>query len=345
MTTADRRPRDVRDPCRGVSVPSRRALCAAAAGLVLPLALAAPARADNYPSKPVTLVVAFPPGGMTDIVGRLLANGLTKSLGQTVIVENRAGAAGQLATEYVAGKPGDGYTLLESSVGYVIAPALQKKIRYDPAKDFAPIALLATTPNLLVVNPSVPARTVAEFIAWAKAQPSVPFSTSGAGGATHLTGELLRHLSGAPLNHVPYKGAAPAAQAVLAGEVPVSVLDAVSGAALVASGKLRALAVTTAQRSALFPNLPTLAESGFRDFDSYTWLGLYAPAGTPQAVVDRLNRDINQILRSPEVAARLREQNAEAGGAMTPAQFRKHVDSELVKWQRTVQVTGVKVDE
>ncbi|WP_420995567.1 tripartite tricarboxylate transporter substrate binding protein [Cupriavidus sp. 30B13] len=306
---------------------------------------AQPARADAYPAKPVTIVVAFAPGGMTDIVGRLLAAELSQAFKQSFVVENRPGAAGQIATEYVARKPGDGYTLLLSATGHVIGPAVQKNVRYQPVKDFEPIALIAKAPNMLVVNPSVPARTLPEFIKWAKAQPSVPYGSAGVGGSTHLAGELFRQVAGVPLVHVPYKGASPSTNDVVAGQIPMVFQDSMSVSAFIAAGKLRPIAVTSAERSKLFPELPTIAEAGFKNYDLYTWLGLYAPAGTAPEIVARLNQEANRIMRSPEMAAKLRKQSAEAAGTLDPAAFRQYVEAEVAKWQHTVQVTGVKVDE
>ncbi|WP_020205059.1 MULTISPECIES: tripartite tricarboxylate transporter substrate binding protein [Cupriavidus] len=306
---------------------------------------AQPAAAEAWPAKPVTIVVAFAPGGMTDIVGRLLAAELSQAFRQSFVVENRPGAAGQVATEYVARKPSDGYTLLLSATGHVIGPAVQKNVRYQPVKDFEPIALIAKAPNMLVVNPSVPAHTLPEFIKWAKAQPSVPYGSAGVGGSTHLAGELFRQVAGVPLVHVPYKGASPSTNDVVAGQIPMVFQDSMSVSAFIAAGKLRPIAVTSAERSKLFPELPTIAEAGFKNYDLYTWLGLYAPAGTAPDIVARLNREANRIMRSPAMAEKLRKQSAEAGGTLDPAAFRQYVEAEVAKWQRTVQVTGVKVDE
>lgn len=308
-------------------------------------AFAAAAQPAAWPQKPVTLIVAFPPGGMTDIVGRLLAKELSQSLGQPVIVENKAGAAGQVGTEYVARRPADGYTLLISATGHVIAPATRGKVGYDPVKDFEPIAVLAKAPNVLVLNPAVPARDLPEFLAWAKSQPSVPYSSAGIGGSTHLAGELLRHEGGVPLTHVAYKGAAPAVSDTVAGQVPVAFQDAMSVSSFIASGQLRPIAVTSAERSRAFPQLPTLKELGFRDFDVYTWIGLYAPAGTPAPIVGRLNQDVNRIINSPEMTERLQARYSEPGGVRDAAQMRRYVEEEAAKWRRLVQATGVKVSE
>ena len=323
----------------------RRLVATIGAALVLGSAGISPAKAETYPGRPVTIVVAFAPGGMTDIVGRLVAAELSETFKQSFVVENRPGAAGQIATEYVARKPADGYTLLLSATGHVIGPAVQKSVRYRPVLDFEPIALIAKAPNMLVVNPSIPVHTVPEFVKWAKEQGSVPYGSAGAGGSTHLAGELFRHMSGAPLVHVPYKGASPSTQAVVAGQIPVVFQDSMSVSAFVAAGKLRPIAVTSAERSKLFPDVPTIAEAGYKNFDAYTWLGLYAPAGTPQAIVTRLNAEVNRIMASPDMVTKLKRQQAEAAGGLNPAEFRKYVEAEVAKWQSTVKLTGVHIDQ
>lgn len=303
------------------------------------------AQTGPWPQRPVTLVVAFAPGGMTDIVSRSLAKELSQEFNQPFIIENKAGAAGQVGTEYVARRPNDGYTLLVGATGYVIAPVLQKKINYDPLKDFEPVAILAKAPNLLVVHPGVPVHDVPEFLQWAKAQPSVPYATAGAGGSTHLAGELLRQEAGLPLTHVPYRGAAPGTSDTVAGQVPMAFQDSMSVSAFVAAGKLRPIAVTSAERSKLFPDLPTLKESGFKDFDVYTWIGLYAPAGTPSEIIARLNDATNRIMNSPGMTERLKAQYSEPGGSLSVAETRRYVEREVAKWRQLVQKTGVKSED
>lgn len=323
---------------------ARRRQLGALAGLSAAAALGL-YRAPAHAAEPACrLLVGYGAGGGADHVARLVADALSQD-GSLTVVENRPGAAGQVATEYVARKPSDGYTLLLSATGHVIGPAVQKNVRYQPVKDFEPIALIAKAPNMLVVNPSVPAHTLPEFIKWAKAQPSVPYGSAGVGGSTHLAGELFRQVAGVPLVHVPYKGASPSTNDVVAGQIPMVFQDSMSVSAFIAAGKLRPIAVTSAERSKLFPELPTIAEAGFKNYDLYTWLGLYAPAGTAPDIVARLNREANRIMRSPAMAEKLRKQSAEAGGTLDPAAFRQYVEAEVAKWQRTVQVTGVKVDE
>ncbi|GAA3985412.1 tripartite tricarboxylate transporter substrate binding protein [Comamonas faecalis] len=329
----------------------RRARSLACAATIGGLALSASlmpayAQGDAYPAKPVTVVVAFPPGGMTDIVTRTLAKELQEKLKQPFVVENRPGGAGQVGTEYVARQAHDGYTLLVGATGYVIAPAM-KKVGYDPLKSLEPVAVLARAPNLIVVNPSVPARNTQDFLAWARAQSNIPFGTAGAAGSTHLGGEWLRKVTGYEFTHVPYKGAAPATNDAVAGQIPMAVQDSMSVSAFIASGRLRPIANMAAERSKLFPELPTLREAGpqFKDFDVYTWLGLYAPAGTPAPVQTLLNSEVNKIMNSPEMTERLRQQYSEPLGVMDLAQTRGFVAGEVAKWQRVVAETGVQTEE
>lgn len=323
------------------------ARAAALGGLAL-AASAMPAHAQGgaYPAKPVTVVVAFPPGGMTDIVSRALAKELQERLKQPFVVENRPGGAGQVGTEYVARQSADGYTLLVGATGYVIAPAM-KKVGYDPLKSLEPVAVLARAPNLIVVNPGVPAKNAQEFLAWAKKQPNIPFGTAGAAGSTHLGGEWLRKVTGYQFTHVPYKGAAPATNDAVAGQIPMAVQDSMSVSAFITSGRLRPIANLAAERSKLFPELPTLREAGaeFKDFDVYTWLGFYAPAGTPAPVLALLNGEINKIMNSPEMTERLRLQYSEPLGVKDLAQTRSFVAAEVAKWKRVVLETGVSAQE
>lgn len=298
-----------------------------------------------YPERPVTLVVAFAPGGMTDIVGRLLASALGERFNQTFVVENRPGAAGQIGTEYVARQKNDGYTLLISATGHVIGPAVSSKVNYDPLKSFEPISILARAPNMVVVNAELPVKSIPEFLSWAKTEKGVPYSSAGFGGSTHLGGELLKKLANVPMEHVPYKGASPATNAVVAGEVKVAVQDAMSVAAFVKSGHLRPIGLAGAQRSSLFPDLPTFAESGVPQLDVYTWLGFYAPAGTDPQIVAQLNQAANDIMNSREMVERLRNQNSEPLGAMSPEEVKQFVSVEVDKWRKVVEVTGVQVDQ
>ncbi|MHA7602742.1 Bug family tripartite tricarboxylate transporter substrate binding protein [Alicycliphilus sp. T452] len=298
----------------------------------------------NYPNKPITMVVGFAPGGMTDIVGRLLAAELGKGLKQSVIVENKPGAAGQLATEYVARKSPDGYTLQLSAAGHVIAPATQKTVRYDPVKDFEAIAMVANAPIVLVVHPQLPVQSVAEFINWAKSQPTVPYGSAGVGGSSHLAGELFRHVTGTPLTHVAYRGGAPAISDLVAGQINVAFMDSVSVASFIRAGKIKLLAVAAKSRSNLFPDTPTITEAGYKDVDTSSWLGLYAPAGTAVKDVSLLNQQVNRVMNSLEVIERLKQQNCEPGTQFNLDQMRKFVAEETAKWKNIVRITGVRIE-
>jgi tripartite-type tricarboxylate transporter receptor subunit TctC len=318
-------------------------LCFTAATSVFDGVLSPTVAQGAYPARPVNVVVSFAAGGMTDTVGRLVTNELTKDLKQTFVVENRPGAAGQLGTEYVARKAPDGYSLLVSATGHVIGPAVQK-VAYDPIADFVPISILARAPNLLLVHKSVPATNLKEFLAWAKTQKDIPYGTAGAGGSTHLAGELFRTLSGVPMVHVPYKGAAPAVNDLIAGHVKVAIQDSMSSAAAIAGGEVRPLASATKEKSAQFPNLPTLDQSGFPGFDLYTWLGFYAPKGTPSEIIDVLNKEANKTMHMPATIELLRSLNCEPGPQLDPAGAARFVAEEVAKWQEVVKTSGVKVE-
>jgi tripartite-type tricarboxylate transporter receptor subunit TctC len=297
-----------------------------------------------YPDRPVTVVVSFAPGGMTDTVTRWLTTELSQKLGQTFVVENKPGAAGQVGTEYVARQKNDGYTLLVSATGHAIGPAVNPKVRYDPVKDFEAINILARTPNLILVNPKVPAKTIPEFLAWAKAQPSVPYSTAGFGGSTHLGGEWLKLITGIPFEHIAYKGAAPGTQALVSGEVSVAVQDATTVASFIKSGHVRAIGLASAAPSKQFPDLENFTNAGAPGLDVYTWLGFYAPAGTDPAIVKTLNDATNEIMNSPEMVERLAKSNSDVLGPMTPKQAREFVANEAEKWRKVVKDANIKVE-
>lgn len=297
-----------------------------------------------YPERPVTVVVSFAPGGMTDTVTRWLATELSEKLGQTFVVENKPGAAGQVGTEYVARQNNDGYTLLVSATGHAIGPAVNPKVRFDPVKDFEPINILARTPNLILVNPELPVKTIPEFMAWAKEQTSIPYSSAGFGGSTHLGGEWLKLITGIPMEHIPYKGAAPGTQAILSGEVKVGVQDANTVAAFLQSGHLRPIGLASGTPSKQFPDLKTFSESGAPGLDVYTWLGFYAPAGTDPDIVEKLNQATSEIMNSPEMVQRLAQSNSEALGPMTVQQAKEFVAAEVDKWQKVVKEANIKVE-
>ncbi len=310
-------------------------------------ALAAPI-ADaqtSYPSRPVKLVVPFPPGGPLDAVGRAIAQKLTQAWGQAVVVENKPGAGGNIGADYVAKAAPDGYTMLMGALStHAVNPSLYPNMPYDAAKDFAPITLVATTPNVLVVNASLPVQSARAFIAYAKANPDkLNFGSGSTGSAGHLAGELFNIEAGTRMVHIPFKGAAPATQALLAGDTQLMFDNLANAMPHVKAGKLRALAVTTAQRSKLAPELPTMAEAGLPGFDISTWFGLFAPAGTPRDVVAKWNADVVKILDSAEMRERLATQGAEAAPT-SPEQFGAFVASEARKYARIVKVSGAKVD-
>jgi tripartite-type tricarboxylate transporter receptor subunit TctC len=301
------------------------------------------AQAQTYPARPVRMVVPFPPGGGTDVIGRLLAAHLTRALGQQVIVDNRAGAAGRIGAEQVARAAPDGYTLLMATTTVIItAPALFPKLAYDPLKDFAPISPVASGTYLLVAHPSVPARSVRELIALAKARPGeLNFASSGPGDTNHLSGELFQIEAGVKLTHVPYKGAAPGTLSVIMGETELMFGNIVPAIPPVQAGKLRPLGITTLQRSPLLPQVPTLAESGLPGFEVQTLYAMLAPAGTASDIVKRLNEGISESLRSADVKQRI-----EADGSQvlhsTPDALAKLMVVEIGKWSKVIKRAGIK---
>jgi tripartite-type tricarboxylate transporter receptor subunit TctC len=290
-------------------------------------------------------VVPFPPGGPLDATGRLIAQHLTERWGQSVVVENKPGAGGNIGADFVAKSPPDGYTVVMGALStHAVNPSLYARMPYDAQKDFAPITLIAITPNVLVVNPDLPVHSVKELIAYAKARPGkLSFGSGSIGSAGHLAGELFKVDAGIDMVHVPYKGAAPATQALLAGDTQLMFDNLANAMAQVKAGKLRALAVTTAERSKLAPELPTMAEAGLPGFDISTWYGLFAPAGTPPDVVDKWNADVTAMLRTPDMRDRLLAQGAEPAPD-TPAEFARFVAAEAAKYARIVKASGAKVD-
>jgi len=326
-----------------------RALALLAAGCVAIAAGAVTrdvhAQAQSFPAKPVKLVVPFPPGGPLDSVGRAIAQKLTEAWGQSVVVDNRPGAGGNIGADLVAKSAPDGYTVVMGALStHAVNPSLYPTMPYNAARDFAPITLVAVTPNVLVVNPSLPVRSVKDLIAYAKANPGkLSFGSGSNGSAGHLAGELFKVDAGIEMVHIPYKGAAPAMQALLAGDTQLMFDNLANSMPQVKAGKLRALAVTTAQRSKLAPDLPTMAEAGVPGFDISTWFGLLAPAGTPPDVVAKWNADTVKILNAPETRERMTAQGAEAAPT-TPAEFAQFIARELAKYARIVKVSGAKID-
>jgi tripartite-type tricarboxylate transporter receptor subunit TctC len=313
--------------------------------LACALALAAPVGAQSFPSRPVKLVVPFPAGGPLDTTGRAIAQRLTEAWGQSVVVENRPGAGGNIGADVVAKSPPDGYTVVMGALStHAVNPSLYSKMPYDAQKDFVPITLVAITPNVLVVNPALPVHSVQELIAYAKANPGkLSFGSGSNGSAGHLAGELFKIESGTDVQHIPFKGGAPALQALLAGDTQFMFDNLANAMAQVKGGKVRAIAVTTAQRSRLAPELPTMAEMGMPGFDISTWFGLMLPAGTPKDVVTKWNVDLVRVLDMPDVREKMIAQGAEPS-PMTPEQFAAFIDAELVKYARIVKLSGAKVD-
>ena len=326
--------------------PLRRQLVSALIGAAAFGVAATPAiAADKYPSKPVTIIVPFSAGGTTDILARIVGVKLGETLGETVIIDNRPGAGGNIGAAMVAKAKPDGYTLLMGTVGtHAINQTLYPKLNFDPIKDFAPLTRVANLPNLLVVHPSVPAKNVQELIAYAKANPGkLNFGSSGNGSSIHLSGELFKNMTGIDMQHVPYKGSAPAVTDLLGGQISMMFDNMPSAIQHEKSGKLRPLAVTTAKRSPALPNVPTIAESGVKGYEATSWFGLLAPAGTPPAIINRLNADLVKILAMPDVKKQMAEQGAEAYSE-TPAAFAGFIKTETAKWAKVVKASGAVVD-
>lgn len=310
----------------------------------LAAALSGGAAAQSYPSKPIRLVVPFPPGAYTDTVARLVAQGLSEKVGQPVIVENRAGAGGNIGADFVAKAPPDGYTLLMGTIASAISMSAYAKLQYDLVRDLAPVILVVTVPNVLVANPHVPARSPGELIELARSRPGkLDYASSGNGGAPHLAGEMFKTRTGTSLVHVPYKGIGPALTDLIGGQVSLMFTSLDSAIGHIRTGKLKALAVTSAKRSSLLPEVPTMAESGLPGFEIVAWGGILAPAGTPKDIINLLNDQIGKLLRSPEVARRFLEFGAEPAPG-TPEEFSRFIGREIEKWAQVVKTAGVKIN-
>jgi tripartite-type tricarboxylate transporter receptor subunit TctC len=325
---------------------ARPFLAAALAAASLAALPAGPAAAQDgpWPSKPVRIVVPFPPGGAADTFARLIAEYAGKSLGQPVVADNRPGAGGQIATDFVAKAPADGHTMLVVTVGHAVNPSLYPKLPYDTLADLAPVARIADLPSVLVVNPEVPAKTVQELVALMKAKPDgLAYASSGNATTSHVAGAMLAAQAGVKALHVPYKGSAPAVTDLIGGQVQWMIDPVLSSAQHVKSGKLRALAVSTAKRSNVVPGLPTIAESGLPGYDFAAWFVLLAPAKTPPAIVERMHREVERILALPEVKERFVQLGAEPGSG-TPAQVGAFLASEVKRYQAVVRDAGMKAD-
>lgn len=322
----------------------RTFFAAAIAALSVALAPAGPAAAQDFPTRPVTLVIPFAAGGSTDLVGRLIAERMAAELGQPVVVENKGGAGGNLGAAQVAKANPDGYTILMGTVAtHALNPALYKKMPYDPVTSFAPVSLLVVVPNVLVVNPDFPAKTTEELIALLKKDPGkYSYASSGNGTPLHLSGELFKSMADVDMQHIPYQGAGPALVDVLSGQVPIMFDNLPSSTSHIKSGKLRALGVTTAKRAPSFPDVPAIAEA-VPGYETYTWNAVFAPAGTPPEVVAKLNAAANKALADPKVQARLADFSAVSVGS-TPEELGEHVKKEIAKWAPIVKASGAQLD-
>ncbi len=331
------------------SLPSRRhalrhTLSAAALAL---LALANPWAANaqpNYPDKPIRFVVPYPPGGGTDVIARIVQVRLQAALGQNVLIENKGGAGGSLGTDVVAKAAPDGYTVLFTLSSHTINPAIFPKLPFDTQKDFEPIGLVASLPQILVANIALPVRNVADLTAQAKAAPTkFSFASVGNGSPGHLAGELQVIRTGAPMQHIPYRGGGPAVTDVMGGQVPLLWVSIPAAAQFVKAGKLKALAVSTTKRSSAFPDVPTMQEAGVADFEVDSWYGMLVPAKTPKAIIDKLNKALNTVLAEPAIRAQLLEQGAEAVGG-TPEALGKLITAEIPKWVKLAKDANIKAD-
>lgn len=314
------------------------------ATLVLATSSLLPAVAQQYPNKPIKLILPFPPGGATDVMSRILAEKLTVRLGQPVIVENKPGAGTMLASEYVAKSPPDGYTLLMAASSLVIAPSLYSKVNYDPIKDFEPVTQVAAVIHLVVVNPNLPVKSIQELIAYLKANPTkVSYGSTGSGTSTHLEAELFKRMAGVEMEHIPYKGSTPALADLVGGQTLMMFDPIASSKPYLESGRLRALAVTTAQRSVSAPELPTVAESGLPGYEAMPWLGIVAPAGTPKAIIEKLYKEVGDVLKMSDVKDRFKSLGLDIIGN-TPAEFTRFILNDQKKWGQVIKDSGAKVD-
>jgi len=321
-----------------------RALLPAAAGLAFALlALANPAAAQDYPIRPVRLIIPFPPGGSNDVVGRLIATHLAERLGKQVVVDNRGGAGGVIGTEVVAKSPADGYTLLIISMAHAVNPWLYK-LSYDPIKDFVPIGLLAKGANVLVVHPSLPVNSVKDLVALAKQKPGdLQYASAGIGSFQHLGGELFKLMAGVDILHVPFKGGGPAMVDIVGGHTKVMFSSMVQTVPQIKAGKLRALGTGGLERSPVLPDVPTIAEAGVPGYEAVNWWGMVAPAGTSPAIIDRVNREVEAVQQSPEVQKQFANEGA-TPVSMKPADFGSFMVSEMNKWEKVVKQGGIKAE-
>jgi tripartite-type tricarboxylate transporter receptor subunit TctC len=322
-----------------------RRLGVAVLGLAVACGHASVAFAQAWPASHITIIVPFVPGGTTDIIAREIGQQISVGLGQPVVIENRGGGGGTLGAGIAARAAPDGYTLFMATIAHTIAPSLYKKgLAYDFGRDFAPITVVASLPNILIVNPAVPAQSEKELIAYLKANPGkVSFGSAGNGSVEHLAGEMFRFMTGTDIVHIPYKGGAPMLVDLMSGQIQMSIETSGAAAPYVRSGRVRALAVSTARRSAAFPELPTIAEAGVKGYEMTTWYGLLAPAGTPRDIINKIRDQVVVALRTPEMKQRLDEIGAEPGG-MSPTEFAAFIVSETAKWGKVVKESGATID-
>jgi tripartite-type tricarboxylate transporter receptor subunit TctC len=306
-------------------------------------ALAQPA-ANAYPSKPIHFILPFPPGGGTDILGRIIAERLTTNLGQPVVIENRGGAGGNVGAEAAAKSAPDGYTIVLVAPSLAISPSLYAKLNYDPVKDLAPVSLVGSVPNVLITHPSVPAQNLAEFIALAKSRPGgMNFGSGGNGTSNHLAGELFNVMAGVKLVHVPYKGVNLAMNDVLAGQIQLVVIGIPAALPFIKSGRLRALAVIAPQRAPTLPEVPTVAEAGLANYEVTTWYAVLTPAGTPRPIIERLNAELVRVMHAPDLKERFAATGMEPRTS-TPEELADYIRQEIAKWGKVVREAGLKAD-
>jgi tripartite-type tricarboxylate transporter receptor subunit TctC len=301
-------------------------------------------QAQSWPTKPIKFIVPYPPGGGTDVIARIVQEPLAKELGQQVIIDNRGGAGGSIGSALAAQSPSDGYTVLFTLSSHTINPSFYPRLPFDTERDFSPVVTIASLPQILVANPNFPAKNVKEVIEMAKAKPgSISYASVGNGSPGHLAGAMMATDAGVDMVHIPYRGGGPAITDVIAGQVPLLWVSIPAAAQFVKSGKVKALAVSTVKRSAVFPDVPTMAESGFKDFEVDSWYAMFVPASTPKPIVERLNKAALKVLAQPEVKEKLLSQGAEAVGD-SPSQLGAVVKKEIAKWKQVVKAANIKVD-